>query len=156
MNGFWWKLPVLRGLSPMRRGFAEAVWVVFFASAVAGYGINLLFSDPAAVSESLAQIGATLLVAYAVQTGWVIQSSGKRGADRENWVGMTAGVGCCALTGIFAGLCLSPHRESLDLFESFGFAWAVTSIAFLGIWTALQTWAMYDLAHAFNTEYPDE
>ncbi|HEX5990009.1 MAG TPA: hypothetical protein VFY75_07345 [Solirubrobacterales bacterium] len=156
MNGFWWKLPVLRGLSPLRRGFVEAISVTFFVSAVTGYGINLLFSDPAAVSEPLAQIGATLLVAYAVQTGWVVQSSRKRGAERENWVGITAGIGCCALIGILVGLCLSPHRESLDLVESFGFSWAVTSIGFLGLWTALQAWAMYDLTHAFNTEYPDE
>jgi uncharacterized membrane protein YfcA len=156
MKEFWWRLPVLRGLSPVRRGFVEAVWVIFFAAATAGYGINVLFSDPAAVAEPFAQIGATLLVAYAVQTGWVVQTSRKRGADRENWVGMTSGVGCCALVGILVALCLAPHQEPLDLLEGFGFAWAVTSIAFLGLWTALQTWATYGLAHKFNTEYPDE
>jgi uncharacterized membrane protein YfcA len=153
---FWWKIPVLRGLSPMLRGFTESVAVIFFVSAVTGYGINQLFSDPAEVSEPFAQIGATLLVAYTVQTGWVIQSSRKRGADRENWVGMAVGVGCCALIGILIALCLSPHEESLDLLESFGFAWVVTSVLLLGLWTALQPWAMYDLNHSFNTEYHDE
>lgn len=156
MREFWWKLPVLRGLSPLRRGFVEAVWVIFLTSAVAGYGINQVFSDPAKVSEPLAQIGATLLVAFAVQTGWVVQASRKRGDDRENWVGMTAGIGSCALLGILVALCLSVHTEPLDLLEGFGFAWVVASVGFLGVWTALQAWAMYDLHHAFNTEYPDE
>lgn len=156
MKEFWWKLPLLKGLSPMQRGFFESVAVIFFVAAIAGYGINQLFSDPAKVSEPLAQIGATLLVAYTVQTSWVIQTSRKRGADRENWVGMAAGIGSCALVGILIALCLSPHGESLDLLESFGFAWAVTSVLLLGLWTALQPWAMYDLNHSFSTEYPDE
>jgi hypothetical protein len=140
----------------MRRGFLESVAAVFIVAAVAGSGINQLFSDPAGVSEPLAQIGATLLVAYTVQTGWVIQTSRKRGADRENWVGMAAGIGCCALIGILLALCLSPHEESLDLLEGFAFSWAVTSVLLLGLWTALQPWAMYDLNHSFNTEYPDD
>ncbi|HEY6144825.1 MAG TPA: hypothetical protein VIV13_01015, partial [Solirubrobacterales bacterium] len=133
MKGFWWKFPLLRSLSPMRRGFVEAVWMIFLASVLTGYAINIAFSDPAAVSEPLAQIGATLLVAYAVQTGWVVQNSRKRGGDRENWVGMASGIGCCTLVGVFVALCLSPHQESLDLLEGFGFAWAVISIGFLGL-----------------------
>jgi len=130
--------------------------MVALASVFTGYAINAVFSDPASVSEPLAQIGATLLVAYAVQTGWVVQNSRKRGADRENWVGVASGVGCCALIGVFIALCLSPHQESLDLLEGLGFAWAVISIGFLGLWTALQTWAMYDLAHSFSTEYHED
>ena len=140
----------------MRRGFAESVAVIFLTATLAGYWINRFFSDPASVSEPLAQIGATLLVAYAVQTSWVIQSSRKRGANREYWVGLTTGVGLCALVGILVALCLAPHREPLDLVEGLGFAWVVTSVGFLGLWTALQTWTMYDLHHAFTTEYPDE
>jgi hypothetical protein len=156
MNDFWWRLPLLRGLSPLRRGFVEAVFVIFSVAVVADFGINRFFSDPALVSNSLSQIGATLLVAYAVQTGWVIQASRSRGQDRENWVGMTAGIGCSALTGIIVALSLSAHQERLDLLEGFGFSWAVTAIGVLGIWTALQTWSMYDLNHRFNAEYPDE
>jgi hypothetical protein len=156
MKNFWWKLPVLRRLSPMGRGFAEAVAVVSLAAAMAGYGINVLFSDPATVAEPLAQIGATLLVAFTVQTGWVLQSSRSRGAERENWVGISSGLGCCALVAIIIALCLSPHGETLSLLEGFGFAWAVMSVFFLGLWLALQPWAMYDLVHHFNTEYPDE
>jgi hypothetical protein len=156
MKDFWWKLPVLRGLSPMRRGFMEAAAGIFFSAALAGYGINQIFSDPARIAEPLAQIGATLLVAYTVQTAWIIQTSRKRGADRENWVGVATGLGSCALIGVLIALALSPHEEALGLLEGFAFAWAVTSIGSLGLWTALQPWATYDLNHAFKTEYPDE
>ncbi|HYH54385.1 MAG TPA: hypothetical protein VD761_09655 [Solirubrobacterales bacterium] len=69
---------------------------------------------------------------------------------------MATGVGCCALIGIFIALSLSAHEEPLSLLEGFGFAWAVTSVGILGLWTALQAWALYDLNHSFNTEYPDE
>ena len=140
----------------MRRGFIEAFAVLFFAAALMGYALSRIFSDPAGVSEPLAQIGATLLIAYTVQTGWVIQTSRKRGADRENWVGMATGIGSCALSGILIALWLSAREEPLGLLEGFGFAWAVTSIGFLGLWTALQPLAIYDLNHSFNTEYPDE
>jgi hypothetical protein len=148
-------MSVLRKLSPTRRGVVEAASTILGASVVAGYGINRLFSDPAAVSGSLAQIGATLLVAYAVQVGWVIQNSRKRGASRENWAGATTGVGCSGLTGIVIALCLST-KHSLNLLEELGFAWSVMSIGFLGLWIAVQPWAMYDMNHRFNTEYPDE
>jgi hypothetical protein len=148
-------MAVIRRLSPTRRGFFEAVFVIFFASVAAGYGINRLFSNPSAVSDSLAQIGATLLVAYAVQVGWVIQNSRTRGSNRENWAGVTTGVGCSGLIGIAIGLCLSS-KESLSLVEEFGFSWAVMSVGFLGLWIAIQPWAMYDMHHRFNTEYPDE
>lgn len=140
----------------MRRGFVEATAAIFFAAVLAGYGINQFFSNPARVSELLAQIGATLLVAFTVQAGWVIQTSRQRGADRENWVGMATGIGSCALTGILVALGLSAHEEPLGLLEGFGFAWAVASVGFLGLWTALQPWAIYDLNHSFHTEYPDE
>ena len=156
MKEFWWKMPILRRLSPLRRGFVEAVWVIFLAAAIAGYGINQLFPDPATVSEPFALIGATLLVAFAVQTGWIVQTSRKRGPDRENWIGLTTGISSSALIGILIALCLSAHREPLGLIESFGFAWVVVSIGFMGLWTALQPWTVYDLNHAFNTEYPDD
>jgi uncharacterized membrane protein YfcA len=140
----------------MRRGFFEAAVVVFFTSAIAGAGINQLFSDPARVCEPLAQIGATLLVAYAVQVAWAIQHSRDRGPDRENWVGITTGLGVCALIGVLAALCLSVHEEPLNLLEGLGFAWVVMSIGLLGLWIAIQPWVMYEWTHRFNTEYPDE
>jgi hypothetical protein len=157
MGEFWWEWPVLRGLSPMNRGFVEALAVVLIASALGGFGINWLFSDPTGqLCGSLAQVGATLLVAYALQIGWVLENSRKRGVNRENWVGLTMGLACSALVGIGIALALSTRSGALDLAQGFGFAWTVVSVAMLGVSVALAPWAMYHWTHSFNTEYPDE
>ncbi|MGN6558203.1 MAG: hypothetical protein ACTHLH_09365 [Solirubrobacterales bacterium] len=157
MKEFWWKLPVLRGLSPTRRGFVEAVWVIFIGTAAATYAFKQLLPSPSGdVAGAFAQVGATLLVAYAVHTSWVLQNSSKRGSERENWVGIASGIGSCALIGIGIGLGLSGHRGSLNGLEELLFAWTAVSVGFLGLWIALQPWAMYDLTHKFKTEYPDK
>jgi hypothetical protein len=141
----------------MRKGLLESSAVISTVAAVLTYGLNRLVDGPSAhFFESLAQIGATVLVAYAVQTAWVLQVSHKRGAARENWVGMTTGLGVCAFLGIGIALFLSNHLGALGWLEECGFAWAIVSIGFLGLWIALQPWAMYEWTHWFNTEYPDE
>jgi putative flippase GtrA len=156
MTGFWWRLPVMRGLSPFARGILGAVATTLGCSLLSFFGLNQLFPEPDQTSASLAQIGATLLVAYAVQMSWVLKASRKRGSDRENWVGVTTGVGSCALLGIVVSLALAGHHESYNRLEAFAFGWAVVSSALLGIWIAFQPWAMYHWTHVFNTEYPDE
>jgi hypothetical protein len=140
----------------MRRGFVETIAVDAGLTALMAGAVLDLFSDPVQVAGSLAQIGATLLVAYAVQMSWVLENSRKRGADRENWVGFATGVGVCALGGIGIALALSGHHGSLNPFEQLGFAWALVSIGVLGGWIAIQPWAMYEWTHWFNAEYPDE
>jgi len=52
--------------------------------------------------SDIAQIGATLLVAYAVEMAWFVKESRVRGRKRENWVGSPRSarvrVGCGELT----------------------------------------------------------
>lgn len=156
MKEFWWKLPGLRGLSPLVKGVLEAVATVFLCTAVSFWGIYGLFPDPAQTCSALAQIGATLLVAYTVSMSWVLQASRKRGPGRENWVGVTTGVGFCALTAIILGLALAGHHEQFNWFEAFAFGWVIIANAMLGVWIAIQPWAMYHWTHWFSTEYPDE
>jgi putative flippase GtrA len=156
MKGFWWKLPVLRGLSPLAKGLLEAMTTVLLCTAVSFLGIHELFPDPAQTCAALAEIGATLLVAYTLSMSWVLQASSKRGPGRENWVGLTTGVGLCALIGIALALGLAGHHERLNWFESFAFGWVVIANLLLGVWIAVQPWAMYNWTHWFGTEYPDE
>lgn len=156
MKGFWWRLPVLRRLSPFARGILDAVATTFSCSLLSFFGLYQLFPEPDRTSAALAQIGATLLVAYAVQMSWVLKVSRIRGSDRENWVGITTGVGACALSGILVSLALAGHHEPYNWLEAFAFGWAVIGTALLGIWIAFQPWAMYHWTHMFNTEYPDE
>jgi uncharacterized membrane protein YfcA len=156
MKGFWWKLPVLRRLSQISRGALEAVATTFGCTLLAFVGLFQLFPEPDRTCALLAQIGATLLIAYAVQMSWVLQVSRRRDSDRENWVGLATGIGVCALIGILMALALADHHESLNWLEAFAFGWVVVSNALLGIWIAFQPWAMYHWTHSLNTEYPDE
>jgi hypothetical protein len=156
MRGLWWKLPVLRRLSPFSRGLLEAVGTTFGCTAVSFLGMYPIFPEPGHTSAALAQIGATLLVAYAVQMSWVLQVSHKRGPQRENWVGVTTGIGLSALVGIVLSLALADHQEAFNWFEAFAFGWVLMANALLGVWIALQPWAMYHWTHWFNTDYPDE
>jgi hypothetical protein len=140
----------------MGRGFIEPIAVNSGLAFLLIFAISGLFSNPVQVVDSLAQVGATLLVAYAVQMSWVLENSRKRGADRENWVGFATGVGVCALFGIGIALALGGHSGSLSLLEHLAFGWSVVSIGLLGAWIAMQPWAMYEWTHWFNTEYPDD
>lgn len=156
MKGFWWKLPLLRGLSPMRRGVLEPVVVVVIASGLCLWAVNSLFPHPVRVCSDLAQLGATLLVAFAVETSWVLQHSRRRGSDEENWIGLLSGIGLCALVGIAIAFLLSDHAEPFGWIEKIGFAWSLVSIGALGLFIALQPFATYEWTHALSTEYPDE
>lgn len=157
MKEFWWKLPLLRRMSAFQRGLIEPVAGAAVVAAVMAVTGHRYTSDPSAdLCSSLAQIGATLLIAYAVQMSWVLENSRKRGATRENWVGFTCGIGLCSVVGIGLALILSDHGGPLGWLADYGFSWSIVSLAFLGGWIAFQPWAMYDWTHWFSTEYPDE
>jgi hypothetical protein len=141
----------------MRRGVLESAAVAFSGSLLFAYATNRLVSAPSGrFFDNVAQIGATLLVADAVQTGWFLQNSRKRGADRENWIGVMAGLSGCALIGITIALLLSDHQGSYAWFEQIGFGWVVVSLFLLGASIALQPLTTYEWVHSLSTEYPDE
>jgi hypothetical protein len=157
MKGLAWKLPVLRDFSPMCRGILESGAVTLSGALAFAYSSSGLISPPSEhFLENVAEIGATLLVADAVQIGWFLQNSRKRGADRENWVGIMAGLSACALIGITISLLLADHRGSFTWFEQIGFGWVVVSLFLLGLLVAFQPLNTYEWAHSLNTEYSDD
>jgi uncharacterized membrane protein YfcA len=157
MKGFWWKLPVLRGLSPLRRGFIETVAMISSATLVTVPG--LLFLDPAIPRETFdaaAQIGATLLVAYAVETSWWLKSHRIRNSNRENWVGYTSGIGACAFLGVIVALGLSIGSGDLNGIQTLGLAWSALTLTVLGALVATLPLLIYEWTHLLQAEYPEE
>lgn len=141
----------------MRRGVFEAFVVVFGGCIGFAFASNGLIPIPSGhFFVSLAQIGATLLVADAVQIGWFLQNSRKRGADSENWAGVMAGLSSCALIGITISLLLAEHQGRYTWIDRMGFGWVVMSLFLLGVLIALQPLTTYEWTHSLHTEYPDE
>lgn len=84
--------------------------------------------------QSAAQIGATLLIAYAVETSWVVKSSNARGSKHEWWLGFVMGIGAAGLCGIGLALALSERLASDDWLwtDELLLGWVTASLAVLG------------------------
>jgi hypothetical protein len=95
--------------------------------------------------ESAAQIGATLLIAFAVEIGWVVKESDRQEAQREEWVGFVSSLGSAGFSGILVSLALVEHLSAghENWLDRFGFAWVLASLLLLGIFVAIQPATTY-------------
>lgn len=145
-------------MSPFWRGFAVALgFMLIGAFGVAGAVVlegHIRLSSEAL--SDIAQIGATLLVAYAVEMAWFVKESRTRGRKRENWVGFVAGIGFSSALGIMSAVALVSHRGPSTFLEAVGLVWTLFSVGFLGILVALLPYLLHDLVHTLHVEYPDE
>lgn len=84
--------------------------------------------------RSIASIGATLLVAWAVEGAWMATKNERDGEDRENWLGSTAGFGVAGLLGIAIALLVAEHRAAGhgNFLDSLGLWWSVVALGLLG------------------------
>jgi hypothetical protein len=156
MREFPWNLPLLRRLSPQQRGLAAAVAVVVVISALVFPAVSRFVHEPSAtLCGNLAQIGATLLVAYALEMSWVLKISRRRSRGRENWVGVVSGFGLCALAGIGVALGLEDHA-GFGTFAQLAFSWSAASIGFLGALIAVIPVLVHEWTHTLTVEYSDE
>jgi hypothetical protein len=153
---FWWRLPGLRELSPLRKGVIEAIAVIGLCAVVSFPFFWAYAAAPGETFGDIAQIGATLLVAYAVETSWWLKTSRKRGARRENWVGFVVGIGLGGFLGIASAVALSAHDGSLNWIEAFGLAWSAVSLLLLGLLVATLPLLIYEWTHYLQTDNPDE
>lgn len=140
------------------RGFLGATLLVLVSS----FGLLPLISsasvEPSAeLLRALGQIGATLLIAYAVEVSWLLKVSRARSERRATWVGYVSAIGTFGLIGIALALALSEHgASSYSLIAQFALCVALFSLLLLGALVALLPLLVYEWAHASRTEYPDE
>lgn len=157
MKGFWWKLPIFRGLSPVRQGFAEFLTALGFSTALCLPFFHWASPEiPAETFDAMAQIGATLLIAYAVETSWWLKVSRRRSGTRENWVGYVSGIGLAGFIGVGASLILSTNPLDLSWFESYLMVWAFITLLLLGSLVAILPLLIYEWTHTLQAEYPDK
>jgi hypothetical protein len=132
----FWRLPGLRRLTPKLRGAVAAAAVIGALAALFWLTLRSWAPRPSAdLLQTMAQIGATLLIAYAVEMSWLLKTSQKRGPNRENWIGFVVGLGGCALIGIVISLGLA-ERSAVNHWiwlDEWVFSLAVGSLTMLGI-----------------------
>jgi hypothetical protein len=146
-------------MSPFQRGAASAVGLI--GSGAAGFAALVVFShahlhlSDEALSD-MAQIGATLLVAYAVEMSWFVKESRARGSKRENWIGFVAGIGGCSALGIAIAVALVGDQGSARFIQALGALWMLFSLGFLLGLVGVLPYLLYEMAHSLRTEDPDE
>ena len=107
-----------------------ATMVVVLALAVELSGLELTLAEP--TFETLAQLGAILLVAYSVEVAAAISRARARADVSASWLGLVVGVGASGLLGIAAAI--GGAEWSRDVFEATttGNSLAVASLALVG------------------------
>lgn len=110
----------------------------------------------AGLLESMATIGAALLVAYAVESAAIARGSFARTNSNETWLGGLVAAGAVGLLGIVIALALGErarvgHWNALD---DLAFAIAAGSLLFLAVILVLMPWFSHEwsrIAH-FDAE----
>ena len=90
--------------------------------------------------ENAAQIGATLVIAFAVEVTWLVNKSHPRGGPPEEWVVFVSFLGLMGLSGVGISLALVEHLIAghENWLDRLGFAWVLASLLLLGAIVALQ------------------
>lgn len=131
--------PTFSSLEPVPKGIALSL------VSVGGITIACYFifsSIPAASAEmlrTLALIGASFVIAYAVEAAWLV-SNVEMTEDHEEWLGFLVGIGIAGLLSIAIALLLAEHRAlgHRDAIDDLGLGWVVGSLTILGILLILQ------------------
>jgi putative flippase GtrA len=145
-------------MSPFAKGFRVAFSSMAggagsVALVLIGAGASFTLSDQAL--SDIAQIGATLLVAYAIETSWLVKESPARGARRENWLGFVVGIGVSSAIGIGIAIAL-VGREPATFLGTASSTWMLFSVGFLAFLVAMLPYVLHEWVHTAHTEYPDE
>ena len=154
VQGFPWNLPLLQRLTPLWRGVLKSLGLIILAAA--GLSYMFISARPSTTeSESIAQIGAAFLIAYGVETTWVIRETNERSGFYQSWLGLITGFAVCGLSGIVLATVLAGGSGKSDVREV-GFAWSCGSILMLGVIVAVTPVLTYEWRRQMMVEFDDE
>lgn len=123
-------LPVLE---PTSKGIANALFSVAAASLGGYFFFNAVPLASPDLLRTIATIGTTLLLAYVVETVWLVQRA-QRDDEYEEWLGFVTGAGIAGFLGVVFALLLSEHRAAghANFIDEIGVAWVAVSLLILG------------------------
>lgn len=126
----------------MMRGFWEVVlFNVFLALGISAAFAAMDLQLSPQLCGRLAEIGAALLIAYAIVTAGIVSAAKKRPwREREARVGRFVGLGTSGLAGIMLALVLSEHdpRAPWQWLDQLAFAGTCVSLFAFGLVVVFQ------------------
>lgn len=146
-------------LSPLQQGVAWAALSIAFTAACLWPTLSAVAELPSpALLRYMAGIGATLLVAYAVESASAVKASRIRSPKQENWIGAIVGAAASGVVGIGISLSLAERARvgHWGWFDDLAFAFAVSSLIFLALFVVLLPLLSYEeLRGALRDEEDD-
>jgi hypothetical protein len=123
----------------MRRGFVTGLAVIALLGLALWLPLAVLAERVSAeLLRYMAAIGATLLIAYAIEMSAVVRVDYVRTPIRENWIGFIVGIGFCGLMAIILSLALGERAVKHWLWaDQAAFAFAAGALFMLGLLVTL-------------------
>lgn len=133
----------------MRKGSAVGVLAVCVLSLIEWWPLALLAKRPSPeLLRSMAGIGATLLIVYAVEFSAALRSSRLKERVQEIWVGAIVGGAATGMLGIVFALALA-ERAGVGHWiwiDALAFSFAASSLAILAIFVVVFPQLAYEWA----------
>jgi hypothetical protein len=142
--GGWGKSLCATYTDPIVRTALRWAVLLFLVASIAAFALPGISGFSAQLFDSLAAIGAILLVAYGVMTSAAISVAGLGLEETESsrdWLGFAVGIGLAALLAIGAALATANyirHGHSSDLLCRLGFWASALPIFVLGFLLVVQ------------------
>ncbi len=133
-------------LGPFWLGFLDGLGTVLgiFVSALLISVTLPSGRPPQALFEDLAQVGATLFVAYSVSTAGVAYRKDAL-EQHVNWLGSICSVGALGMTAIALSIALGADRSAghASAWDTVGLCWIVATIVLMGFFIAFLPYATF-------------
>ena len=130
----------MKSMTPMRSGSAISVIGVCVLGVMLWWPLAELAERPSPeLLRSLAAIGATLLIVYAVEFSAAIRSSRLLETSREVWVGAIVGAAAMGMIGVVLTLSLAERAQVGHWIwaDALAFSFAVSSLILLAVFVVL-------------------
>jgi hypothetical protein len=126
--------------TPMRRASGVGIAAVCVLSLAFWRPLVQLAERPSAqLLRTMAEIGATLLIVYAVEFSSALRSSRLREKAQEVWVGAIVGGAAAGMVGIVVALSLAERAEvgHWNSIDALAFSFAFSSLVFLAVFVVV-------------------
>jgi hypothetical protein len=144
----------------MRRGFLTGLFAIALAALLAWPALAHVARLPSPeLLRYMAAIGATLLIAYGIETSAAVRvTTPGRDPAEELWIGVVVGSGAAGLLGIIVSLALAERAEvgHWAWADDLAFAFAASSLLFLGLFVVLLPVFRYEERRRSARQSPGE